>query len=294
MNIKQIRALHLLVKTGSVSATARIMHLSQPAVSKMIRSLEAEIGVSLLNHVRGKIEPRPELKALMPSIERITNELGDLKALTDDLRTGLSGFLAISCSLTVGLTLVLPACRSLLARTSGVQTTLIHRGGRFSLEDVVANRVDLAVEQLLPTKANLVSRAVARGHMMCVVPKGHPFRRKPEVRAEDLHGQRVILYPPKTINGARVHAQLRECNIACEPVFLTDSAVLACRLATDLSVPAIVDSLMDVCGLFPSLEVKPFVPRFDFELHAIWKAQNARTALAALVDELAAVGRQLQ
>ena len=83
--VRQIRALHLLVKTGSVSATARLLHVSQPAISKMIRSLEAEMGVPLLDHVRGKIQPRHELDALLPSIDRITQELSDLRILTDEI-----------------------------------------------------------------------------------------------------------------------------------------------------------------------------------------------------------------
>jgi DNA-binding transcriptional LysR family regulator len=293
MNVKQIKALQLLAKTGSVSATARLLNLSQSAISKMIRALETEMGIPLLNHVRGKIQLRSELDTLLPSIERVTQDLSDLRALMDDIRAGITGSLTISCSTTVGMSLVLPACRNLLARKPTLRPTLVARGGRFSVDDVISNRVDLAVEQLVMMRPKLESCAVAKSTMVCVMPKGHALARKKQVRATDLHRQRVVLYPTKTINGGRVHNLLRDQGADYDPIFFTDSAVLACQLVQQLSVVGIIDSCMDVSHLFPALEVRPFVPRIEFELHAMWKAQKMRPALKELIDELAQVGRHL-
>lgn len=291
MNVRQIRALHLLVKTGSVSATARLLHVSQPAISKMIRSLETEMGIPLLDHVRGKIQPRHELDALLPSIDRITQELSDLRTLTEEIRGGVRTSLVISCSTTVGMSLVLPACQNLLQTQPAVRITVIARGGRFSIDDLASNRADLAVEQLIAPNAKFETRPIVSGRMLCVVPRGHALRRKREVRAEDLHRQRIVLYPPKTFNGRRVHAALRECGVDYDAVCLTDSALLACRLVKELSVVGIIDSFMDVSRLYPDLAVKPFSPAVSFELHAIWKSRSGRPALNSMIDELTKVGR---
>lgn len=291
MNVNQIKALNLLVKTRSVSAAARLMNVSQPAVSKMVRSLEAELGISLLDHVRGKVQPRSELDALLPFVERITQEFSDMRAVTEDLRTGATGSLVISCSTMVGMSLVLPACRNLLSRRPTLRTTLLVRGGKFSVDDVALNRADLAVEQLIEKRPNVVSRLVARNQLVCVVPKGHVLRRKREIRAEDLHRQRVVLYPTNTINGARVHALLRDRGVDYEAVALTDSNVLACRLATELSIVGVMDSCPEVSGQYPDLETKPFLPAIEFDLHAMWKARVMRPTLRTLIDELIEIGR---
>lgn len=291
MNVRQIRALHLLAKTGSVSETARLLHVSQPAISKMIRALEAEMGIPLLDHVRGKIQPRRELNKLMPSIERITQELSELRTLTEEVRGGARTSLVISCSTTAGMSLVLPACQNLLPRHPALRTTVIARGGRFSLDDLAANRADLAIEQVITPDPKFDTRPVAAGRMLCVIPRGHPLRRKREVRAEDLHGERIVLYPPKTFNGGRVHSALRERGVDYDPVCLTDSAVLACGLVRKLSLIGIIDSFMDVTSLYPDLVTKPFVPTIEFELHAIWRARSIRPALSVVIEELADIGR---
>jgi len=293
VNVNQIKALNLLVKTRSVSATARLMNVSQPAVSKMVRSLEIEMGISLLDHVRGKVQPRTELDALLPFIERITQEFSDLRALTEDLRTGATGSLVVSCSTMVGMSLVLPACRNLLARRPSLRTSLLVRGGKFSVDDVALNRADLAVEQLIDKRPNVVSCLVAKNRMVCVVPRGHALRRKREIRPEDLSRQRVVLYPTNTVNGARIHALLRDRSIDYEPIVQTDSNVLACRLVQELAVIGIMDPCPEVSAQYPDLEIRPFTPPVAFELHAMWKARAMRPALRSLVDELIEVGRHV-
>jgi DNA-binding transcriptional LysR family regulator len=291
MNVNQIKALNLLVKTRSVSATARLMNVSQPAISKMVRSLEIEMGLSLLDHARGKVQPRSELEALLPFVERINQELSDLRVMTEDLRTGSAGSLVVSCSTMVGMSLVLPACRNLLARRPSVRTTVLVRGGKFSVDDVALNRADLAVEQLIDKRPNVVSCFVAKSRMVCVIPKGHALRRKREIQAEDLHHRRVILYPINTVNGTRIHGLLRDRGIDYEPIAQTDSNVLACRMVHELSVLGIMDYCPEVSAQYPNLMIKPFTPAVTFELHAMWKARAMRPALKTLVDELIEVGR---
>lgn len=293
MNVNQIRALNLLVKTRSVSATARLMNVSQPAVSKMVRALETELGISLLDHVRGKVQPRSELDALLPFVERITQEFSDLREMTEGLRTGAKGSLIVSCSTMVGMSLVLPAVRNLLARRPTLRTTLLVRGGKFSVDDVALNRADLAVEQLLEKRPKVTSRFVARNRIVCLVPKGHTLRCKREIRVEDLHRQRVIMYPATTSNGARIHALLRERGIDCEALALTDSNVLACRLADELSVVGVMDHCPEVSCQYPNLESKPLAPAIEFDLHAIWRARTMQPVLRLLVEELIDVGKDV-
>jgi DNA-binding transcriptional LysR family regulator len=294
MNINQLKALQLVVKTGSVSETARAMNLSQPAISKMIRTLEGELGVPLLNHAKGKVEPRVELSMLLPTVERIGQEISDLESITKELRAGSTGSLLISCSNTVGMSLVMPAYRALLGRRPDIRAGLITRGGRFSLRDVQSNRAHLAVEQPVQRPTGLVTRFVARGYMKCVLPEGHRLLAQAEVRIEDLDRERLVLYPPKTFNGARVHRLLEEKQISYDAVVLTDSGVLACQMASDCNVAAIVDSCMDVEHLFPQLTTRPLVPALEFELHAIWKERNMRPPLKWVISELVERGKELE
>ncbi|MGN6763902.1 MAG: LysR family transcriptional regulator [Rhizobiaceae bacterium] len=87
MNINQLKALQLVVKTGSVSETARAMNLSQPAISKMIRTLEGELGRAAAQPCQGK--GRTEGRAEHASSDRGAHRTGDLGSRID--HQGIAG-----------------------------------------------------------------------------------------------------------------------------------------------------------------------------------------------------------
>ena len=49
LNVRHLVVFRAVVKTGSVSAAARTLHISQPAVTKTVRLLEDEIGLPLFS-----------------------------------------------------------------------------------------------------------------------------------------------------------------------------------------------------------------------------------------------------
>jgi DNA-binding transcriptional LysR family regulator len=291
MNLRQIRALRLLVRTGSVTATAQMMGVSQSAISKMIKSLEVELDIQLIDHQRGRVQPRSELAALLPAIDRISEGMSDLKSLSDDIKSGGTGSIVVSCSTSIATGLVAPACAKLLAANPGIRITLLVRGGRFSIDDVAYNRADLAVEQLIAPRGTIVSSRVARGHMVCVMPRSHPLRLKRRIPLTDLTGERLIIDPPTTFNGSRLQAALEEIGAGLDLATYTDSMPAACMLVRQMQVPAVVDSIMDVAGMFPDLVVRPLSPSLDFELHAMWKEPKLRPALRLLITHIQEAAR---
>ena len=61
MNLEHLRTLVSIAEQGSLSATAREKRISQPAVTKQVQRIEAELGLALL--VRGQYRDRPEMIA---------------------------------------------------------------------------------------------------------------------------------------------------------------------------------------------------------------------------------------
>ncbi len=74
MNIKQMKGFLELSKTLNFSKTAKQMYMSQPAFSRMIESMEKEIGVKLIQ--RDKVNPKltPAGQNVLRHCERILNE----------------------------------------------------------------------------------------------------------------------------------------------------------------------------------------------------------------------------
>src|ERR1700686_2488603 len=108
MNLRHLLVFRGIAKAGSVNAAARLLHTSQPAVSRELRTLEERLGVLLFDRLpRGMrlteagqvlLDYAERIFGLDEAAERAMRELSDLEG----------GQLAIGASNTIG-TYLLPA-----------------------------------------------------------------------------------------------------------------------------------------------------------------------------------------
>ena len=60
MRLRHIEVFHAIMQAGSVSGAAQLLHISQPAVTKVLQHAELQLGLQLFDRVRGKLVPTPE------------------------------------------------------------------------------------------------------------------------------------------------------------------------------------------------------------------------------------------
>ena len=70
LNFRQTEILWAIVMAGSSSGAARLLNVSQPAVSKMLSQIEAQLGSSLFERVRGKLQPTEQVRLLFDEIAK--------------------------------------------------------------------------------------------------------------------------------------------------------------------------------------------------------------------------------
>lgn len=98
MKLNQLNALVAIAKAGSIQEAARLMHLTQPALSKSVRELEREVGVPLLvRSVKGAtLTPYGSMiakrsRAIQKEVEKIGEEIDSMRgALGGRLSVGLT------------------------------------------------------------------------------------------------------------------------------------------------------------------------------------------------------------
>lgn len=78
LNFRHIEVFHAVYQTGSISSAARLLGVSQPSVSKVLRHAESRLGFQLFTLVRGRLIPTNEAHIL-------SSEARDLKLRTDSL-----------------------------------------------------------------------------------------------------------------------------------------------------------------------------------------------------------------
>src|SRR5258708_22591989 len=83
MNARQLEVFRTIVRYRTLTAAAAALHVSQPAVSKVLRHLESQIGYKLFERVRGRLVPTAEAELLFKDADRIFPQIQVLKPFSN-------------------------------------------------------------------------------------------------------------------------------------------------------------------------------------------------------------------
>ena len=99
----------LLIKQGSLAATARELNLTPPAISRRLTQLEERLGVRLLNRTTRRISPTNEGEVYFQNAQRILGDIEDMERLVSSRRASPKGLLRVNAPLGFGRSFIGPA-----------------------------------------------------------------------------------------------------------------------------------------------------------------------------------------
>lgn len=93
MKLKHIEVFNAIMLSGSVSAAARILNVTQPAVTQTLKHAEQQLGYALFFREKNGLRPTPEARHLYPRSKKIFEQVDELRRLAQSLKTdGASQF----------------------------------------------------------------------------------------------------------------------------------------------------------------------------------------------------------
>jgi DNA-binding transcriptional LysR family regulator len=215
MNLEHLRTLVSIVEHGSLSAAARARRISQPAVTKQVQRMEAELGLTLL--IRG---PKREVE-LTPAGARVLSfaqeTLAGLEALERELAAlkEIGGGTISLVASTIPGEYILPGLlaefrseypqvevRMTISDTAGVVTSLLADEADIGVIGSVIKRPGLRLERLVSDE------------IILAVPPDHPFAGKEEVTVDQLSGQPLLLREEGSGTRRSVEAALSRAGLA--------------------------------------------------------------------------------
>jgi DNA-binding transcriptional LysR family regulator len=95
IKLRQIEVLHAILSTGSVTAAANMLHVSQPAISKILKQAERQLGFRLFVREANRLRATEEALALYREIEKIFPRIDAVQRLAENLMRGVGKTLRI-------------------------------------------------------------------------------------------------------------------------------------------------------------------------------------------------------
>jgi DNA-binding transcriptional LysR family regulator len=159
MDLTGLRTFAAVVDAGSLTRAARLTRQSLASVSRQLRALEDELGVTLARRTTRRLEITAEGRDLHERAVRILREAEAALAVGQAGR--LRGALVVSLPVTLGLALIVPRLGPMLRRHSGLQLEIRLED---RLNDLVLEGIDLVVRAGVapPDSPDLVATPLRR------------------------------------------------------------------------------------------------------------------------------------
>ena len=194
--LRHMEVFRAVMLTGSISAAAKLLYVSQPAVSKLIQYIEGRLSYPLFERINNRLVPTAEAQVLFREVERVYQAALEVNECALALGAGGQRKLRISCSASLS-TVVIPIALAQLKRESPSlniewQTSLM---GEMP-NQILSKKVDLSIAALPVVHDHLHSQAFMRGRMVVVMPPGHPLAGQTSLTLQQLEGHALVLFRP--------------------------------------------------------------------------------------------------
>lgn len=280
MRLRHIELFQAILQTGSLTAAAQLLHISQPAASKILKHAEQQLGFALFNRVRGKLQPTAEARILQQETERLAADLQNLRRLAGNLGRGEERAMRLICTPALAQALLPQALQCWRQRFADTPCQLATQHTAEIVQALLIREADLGLTLQAVEHPGLSSQVLAQGQMMVIAPAGwwNDAELAGPLRLQELAGAPLIGLDTRDALGGLLRGHLEEL----DPPPRIDTWVQTYQLARSLVAVgqglALVDPLTALAGGDRAIQARPLEPLIPVPLYALVRTQEAPSA----------------
>lgn len=258
--LRELLALRTLLRTGSASETARVLGVSQPAISKSLRQLETSLGFTLFDRTGGRLRLTPEAELLIPAVDNVLTSVSALSAAGQSIRDERIGQVTVGALPTLAHVFLPAAIQAVTQRHPRMRISLQILPTRQIIDAVTRGALDLGLVHDLSDEPLLRTEDLGASAMCAVVPRGHPLHDAREIRARDLRGLPLVSFAEQSPIGQQIAAAFRQARESFAPTIEVSASTALCTTAAHCGIVGIVEQYVLSLGWWPSLRAVPLTP----------------------------------
>lgn len=278
MQLRHIELIGAILRAGSLTQAAALLHISQPAASKMLAHAELQLGFALFRRVRGRLEATPELEAMVPAMEKLHDDLGSIRRLADNLRRHPKGRIRVGSIPALGLGLLPQAIKACRDRESGIVFDVHTYHSAELVDRLYVRQLDLAVAFGADEHPGLERLPVGHTELVHVSSRLDPPAAPGEgpvsapISLAELEGRTLITLDVTDRAGAQLEAAMAHAGVALNSEIQVQTHYVACALAHAGCGETVVDALTAGALLRPGMHVRRLSPAIPLPVSVLHHA----------------------
>jgi DNA-binding transcriptional LysR family regulator len=276
LNIRQLEALAAVIETGTVTAAATRLRITQPAVSNLIANLERATGLALFRRERKRLQPTAEARILYGEIEKIFHGASHIARVASEIRALRSGSITIASLPSFGLHELPRIIANFVRSRPDINIVLQVRDSPKVVEWAIAQQIDLGISKLSSDHPAVRSELLLETSGVCVLPNGHRLSNRDAIKPSDLGGDCFISLGWEDRSRHLIDQVFDRAGVARLLSVETQLSEVACSFVESGAGVSIVDAF--TAREFSergALQARRFSPDINFDIRLLWPAFRA-------------------
>ena len=269
INLRQIEVFRAIMVAGSISGAAKLLCVSQPAISRMISHTESRLGLKLFERIKGRLYPTPEARRLFVEVNAVHQSLQRVNDVANDLVEKNSGALQLVVSPSLGQTLIPTAIARFRTRFPKVRINVVTQTSTQLVQSLLTRQAELGVAMFSLDHPNIEQKSIYEDHLVAVLPHNHPLASRAELHVSDLENVDLIGYSADTPFGGLIQQLFATADVTMRLAVEVRLTHAACALVQAGVGVTIADEVAVLGQVWPGVVIRPLLPDITMDVNVL-------------------------
>lgn len=272
LNHRQMLAFRAVMISGSMTAAGRILNITQPAVTRLVRDLEADLGLTLFIRKWSSVRPTPEAVALFREVEKYFEAMERVRESAREMREKSEGRLRIAAMSTLSSGALPEAIRRYRQKGPDMDFFIHSDNSVHILDALQRSEFSIGLGRVPPERTDVDHIEMPVSTAICLLPKAHPLAQREVISVADLDGQPFISLGVSSLLRMQIEAEMEAAGVQPGRTAQTlYSNTVPSYVSAGLGIS--IADIFSVIGVdLQKIAVRPFTPAIEFRFSAIFPA----------------------
>jgi len=276
-NLKSLTCFRTIINSGSATAAASELGLTQPGVSRLLAQLEKQIGFHLFERSKGRLIPTQEALFLYKEVDIALQSIERVEQLAKNLHDADFGELKIVAPPSFAEFFLSQVVSEFLKKHPNVRISLDSHSAESAKEMVALRAVDCGFAKMPMDHPALDCVPLVRANTICVMPPKHRLAAKKTLSVANLDNEPLVMLAKGRPSRLLIDDAFRAAGVRMNVRVETHTVGSACALASNGTGIALVNEMLATGYAGKDLTLRKLSPSIFHEYALIRPTEAAMT-----------------
>ena len=282
MRLRHIEIFHAIYTSGSITNAAKILHVSQPSVSKVLSHAELQLGFNLFQRVKGRLIPTDEAEMLFDEVDKIYQQMRSIKNTAQNIKKSEFGSISLGVTPALGFNAIPNVIASYHQDYPRVTFDIKTIHNDAVMQSLLEHKCDLAILFSPQSMPGVTAIQLTESELVMVYPK-EKFPHCPDklTLAQVSDAEFIDISDSGPLADMLLTRMMKE-NVALQSTIKVQTYFIAARLVASGLGVCVVDRYTAEGNLSDNVAIASFEPALTFNISAIHLENRTNSKL---IDE---------